>query len=1174
MNPSFPPGFMVIHSNRTELLVQLLGQWFQQYPLPPLDKEVILIQSNGMAQWLKMHLATMDGIAAGLDMLLPSRFVWEAYRQLLGPVAVPEISPFERQGLLWRLMRLLPILCQQPGHEPLKQFIQNDHQGSKLYQLSEKIADLFDQYLVYRADWLSDWAEHRDQLAEAQRPPVELEANQRWQAHLWRALIADIGPEHPSRALIHQNFLERTATLIEAPPGLPRRISVFGLSSLTAQTLDVLRALSRFTQVLLFVHNPCQHYWGDIVSSQDLLRRQLRRQIRKPGTPQSLTIENLHQHTHPLLAAWGQQGRDYLELLEELDDPERYRQYFSAMGTRIDLFDSPGCDTLLRQLQDDLLNLEPLPPAPMRSLSENDISFRFHRTHSRQREIEVLHDQLLALFNGEGNWHTRDILVMVPDISLYAPHIAAVFGRFEPQDPRYIPYSLADHTENRHVSLRLALDWLLNLPDHRLSVSDLMTLLEVDAVRQRFAISTDDLPLLQRWIRHTQIRWGLDEAHRHRFIAQPNAHNTWMQGMRQMLLGYAMGQDPTGREPNHWHDIEPYGDIAGLDATLAGSLARLLEKLQQQLIILSETTTPAYWYDRMETMLLDFFDCEDAEDTALLESWLSILLQWRNTCEQVGMQTPLSLPVVREHWLAQLDTTAPTQRFLAGRLTFATLLPMRAIPFRMICLLGLNDGDFPRHRPPVDFDLMARQMRPGDRSRREDDRYLFLEALLSARERYYLSWVGRSPQDNTECPPSVLVSQLRDYIDACWHESHGEKPSTILTTDHYLQPFHPAYFSSDSTHSPWFTYAHEWCQSSPHHSSPPSVLPQQIPDMPISLTSLISFLKNPARTFHRQRLKLYLEREELYHQDQDQEPFALDRLEQWSLQQSLIEDGKDACQLTANPTMESVISSALSRIEQQLARRIRRGELPAGAWGTRLIDGYRTPLEPLLTHYAQCCQGLVRSPDLILDYQPPEIPVPVEGLIDNLWESPTTPTEYYRIEFSASPLFHEKTPRHDKLLAAWVHHLAGQLALCNTRHQNATLTTWVIGLDNQRITFPPLKKSYVIIYLDALAHAHIQNLSKVLPLAAKTGFAWLKYGGLALSECKSASERDAWPPLQALNKARSTYEGGGQYPGESGQSPDLARAFPSFDHLWAEGAMADACQQLYAPLRHILEPNS
>jgi exodeoxyribonuclease V gamma subunit len=289
---------------------------------------------------------------------------------------------------------------------------------------------------------------------------------------------------------------------------------------------------------------------------------------------------------------------------------------------------------------------------------------------------------------------------MVPDISLYAPHIAAVFGRFEPQDPRYIPYSLADHTENRHVSLRLALDWLLNLPDHRLSVSDLMTLLQVDAVRQRFAISTDDLPLLQRWIRHTQIRWGLDEAHRHRFIAQPNAHNTWMQGMRQMLLRYAMRHAPTGREPNHRHEIEPNAERAGLDATMAGSLARLLEKLQQQLIILSETTTPAYWYDRMETMLLDFFDCEDAEDTALLESWLSILLQWRNTCEQVGMQTPLSLPVVREHWLAQLDTTAPTQRFLAGRLTFATLLPMRAIPFRMICLLGLNDGDFPRHRPP------------------------------------------------------------------------------------------------------------------------------------------------------------------------------------------------------------------------------------------------------------------------------------------------------------------------------------------------------------------------------------------------------------------------------------------------------------------------------------------
>lgn len=1164
MNTPLIPGLMVIHGNQPESLSQLLGQWFEHHPLHPLEKEIILVQSNGMAQWLKMNLARHSGIAAGLEMLLPSRFIWNAYRCLLGADDVPESSPFDQHGLLWRLMRLLPSLCQQPGYETLRQFLGQDPEGRKAYQLSDKIAGLFDQYLVYRADWLTDWAQHRDQLAEPRHPATPLESDQCWQPRLWRALLEDIGPETPSRALIHQRFLEQAAQLKTIPSGLPRRITVFGLSSLTAQALDVLRALARVTQVLLFVHNPCQHYWGDALSTRDLVRRQLRRQTRKPGTPAQLTTENLHQHSHPLLAAWGKQGRDYLELLEELDEPEHYRERFTALNTRIDLFESPGRDTLLHQLQDDLLNLEPLNPDHPQRLANLDRSIQFHSTHGPQREVEVLHDQLLALFNGEGEWRPREILVMVPDITVYAPHIAAVFGRIDPQDPRYIPYSLADHTDQRQIPLRLALDLLLTLPERRLSVTDLLSLLEVAAVRRRFAIDADDLPLLQRWIRDTQIRWGLDEPHRQRFIPQSTAQNTWMQGMRQMLLGYAMGQDPSGRISHEWHGIEPYDEVAGLDAALAGSLAQLLQQLQQQLTRLTQPATPACWYERLESLLQDFFSREESEDATWLMSWLDILAQWRSTCQQVGLETPLSLAVVRDHWLAQLDAPLPTQRFMAGRLTFATLLPMRAIPFRMIALLGLNDGDFPRHRLPLDFDLMTRQMRPGDRSRREDDRYLFLEALLSARDRLYLSWVGHSPQDNSECPPSVLVSQLRDHLDAGWRTESGIRASAALTVEHFLQPFHPAYFGTDPQ-ARWFTYAHEWCQSLPHTPST-AALPPLTPEAPISLGDMMALLKNPARTFHRQRLKLYLDTDD--QAPQDQEPFALDDRQRWTVQQKLIEIGQDVLQSTRDDPDR--LAMAVTHITREVNRQTRRGALPVGAWGSRIAEELTAPLGPLLTIYDQLCQGRVRAADRVLDHFIPEMSVRIDGVIDNLWIDPYSPTQLHRMELVPQTLIREKKPRHDKLLSAWIRHLAGHQAFSETTSEITALTTWIIGLDSQILTFPPLDPPVAAIHFAALVSAYRRNLVSALPLAPKTGFAWLNAGGHACGEGADESDQPAWPPQNALNQARSAYDGGFNHSGERTYSADLARAFPTFEQLWAEGAMAELCRQLYAPLKATL----
>ncbi|MEN9316669.1 MAG: exodeoxyribonuclease subunit gamma, partial [Pseudomonadota bacterium] len=297
---SLPPGLILVHGNRIERLRGLLVEWMRRHPLAPLERETILVQSNGIAQWLQLALAADPdsdeggcGIAAALDLSLPSRFLWKAYRAVLGPGNVPEVSPFDEDLLVWRLVRLLPEAMAGEAYAPLQRFLKHDGDRRKRFQLAQRLADLFDQYQVYRADWLEAWANGRDELIDAHGRARPLEPGQRWQADLWRRVIRDIAETHPEsgsagRASVHGRFMEAVARLPEGrpPPGLPRRVIVFGISSLPQQSVEVLAAIGRWCQVLMCVHNPCEHFWADIVADRDLLRMRHIRHARRPGMPE------------------------------------------------------------------------------------------------------------------------------------------------------------------------------------------------------------------------------------------------------------------------------------------------------------------------------------------------------------------------------------------------------------------------------------------------------------------------------------------------------------------------------------------------------------------------------------------------------------------------------------------------------------------------------------------------------------------------------------------------------------------------------------------------------------------------------------------------------------------------------------------------------------------------
>jgi exodeoxyribonuclease V gamma subunit len=1137
MSSPITPGLLILHGNQMEMLREAVFDWLRGHPLGPLEQETILVQSNGFAEWLKIALAEELGVCAATRVALPARFLWEAYRAMLGRERVPTRSPFDKDPLTWRLMRLLPTLLREPVFAPLTHFL-GDGCPERRLQLAERLADLFDGYQVYRADWLTDWEIGRDQLRRASGDPVPLAPDQLWQARLWRAVHESVPPMQrgTGRAAIHEVFVARILAGGQPVGRLPRRVVLFGMSALPYQTLQAIAALSRHTQVLLAVPNPCQFYWGDIIEGRELLKAARKRQPARGGVDlAALPMEELHAHSHPLLASWGRQGRDFVRMLDEFDNEEgRPGGDPEAAGMtrlRIDLFSDGEGATLLQQVQAAVRDLLPLSEHPHAPPAPGDRSIEFHVTHSAQREVEALHDQLLSWFAQDPTLRPRDVVVMVPDIDTFSAAIHSVFDQHRRSDPRYIPFEIGD-TRDRSVNpLLVALEWLLRLPQQRCRQSEVRDLLDVPAVAARFGLAQEDLHTLGQWIDGAGVRWGLDREHRSGLgLGAAGEQNAWIFGVRRMLLGYASGAG------SRFGDIEPYAEVGGLDAALAGSLAQLVECLLEWRARLAEPRTPEEWGKQARALLAAFFDGREEGDRLTLAQLNEALQCWLEMAETGGFDEPVPLAVLREAWLGQIDQPTLNHQFVSGGITFCTLMPMRAVPFRAVCLLGMNDGDFPRRSPQADFDLLALpgMSRPGDRSRRDDDRYLMLEALLAARDKLYVSWVGRNVRDNSEQPPSVLVSQLRDYLRAGW-----EIDLSTLTTEHALQPFSRRYFEEGGL----LTYAREWRAA--HHkndgntagegagdtsahadadANAESLPPYELePDFHLKLSDLASFMKQPARFFFRRRLGVIFGEAEVI--GEDEEPFALDALERYFLEDSLLDDSG-----SVEETGE--VRAVLSARAERLARE---GVLPIGLvgrqWQAQLVDG----LVPVRTAWLKLG---ARFPQAA-----PKLAVRLEfdGLVFEDWiDRLRTDGQQtaWLMQISSKVLDKAGSPRGDKLIVPWLRQLAASAAGA----EGAAITGYLVARDAV-VTMAPLEPAKAFATLANMVALWRRNLDAPLPVACQTALALLAEG-----------------------KPRVVYEGEYELRGEVEKEPCLARLWPDFAALASSGEWPGVALALYGGL--------
>ena len=1081
----------VYHSNRLDVLEALMEFIVERERLDdPFEPEMILVQSTGMAQWLQMTLSQKFGIAANIDFPLPASFIWDMFVRVLPEI--PKESAFNKQSMSWKLMTLLPQLLEREDFTLLRHYLTDDSDKRKLFQLSSKAADLFDQYLVYRPDWLAQWETGHlvEGLGEAQA----------WQAPLWKALVEytdELGQPRWHRANLYQRFIETLESATTCPPGLPSRVFICGISALPPVYLQALQALGKHIEIHLLFTNPCRYYWGDIKDPAylaKLLTRQRRHSFEDRELPLFRDSENAGQLFNsdgeqdvgnPLLASWGKLGRDYIYLLSDLESSQE-----------LDAFVDVTPDKLLHNIQSDILELENRAVAGVnieefsrsdnkRPLDPLDSSITFHVCHSPQREVEVLHDRLLAMLEEDPTLTPRDIIVMVADIDSYSPFIQAVFGS-APAD-RYLPYAISDRRARQSHPVLEAFISLLSLPDSRFVSEDVLALLDVPVLAARFDITEEGLRYLRQWVNESGIRWGIDDDNVRELELPATGQHTWRFGLTRMLLGYAMES-----AQGEWQSVLPYDESSGLIAELVGHLASLLMQLNIWRRGLAQERPLEEWLPVCRDMLNAFFlpDAEtEAAMTLIEQQWQAIISEGLGA--QYGDAVPLSL--LRDELALRLDQERISQRFLAGPVNICTLMPMRSIPFKVVCLLGMNDGVYPRQLAPLGFDLMSQKPKRGDRSRRDDDRYLFLEALISAQQKLYISYIGRSIQDNSERFPSVLVQELIDYIgqshylpgdEALNCDESEARVKAHLTCHHTRMPFDPQNYQPGNLQS----YAREWLpaasQAGKAHSEFVQPLPFTLPET-VPLETLQRFWAHPVRAFFQMRLQVNFRTEDS--EIPDTEPFILEGLSRYQINQQLL-----------NVLVEQDDA-------ERLFRRFRAaGDLPYGAFGEIFWETQCQEMQQLADRVIAC-----RQPG-----QSMEIDLACNGVQITGWLPQVQPDGLLRWRPSLLSVAQG--------MQLWLEHLVYCASGGNGESR-------LFLRKDGEWRFPPLAAEQALHYLSQLIEGYREGMSAPLLVLPESGGAWLK-------TCYDAQNDAMLDDDSTLQKARTkflqAYEGNMMVRGE------------------------------------------
>ncbi len=955
-----PPVAVQLHrAPRTDQLAEALGELLAtpaRGVADPFAEEVVVVPARGIERWLTQRLSHRlgagprggDGVCAGVRFLAPRSLV----SLLLGR---DSDDPWDPDRLVWPLLSVIDAGLGEPWCAALSRHLGHGLtgeeallRGDRRYGVARRLAGLFASYAVQRPGLVVDWRHGRDTDGAG----GTLDADLSWQAELWRRLVAEVARRtgDPSPDVRHTETLARLRSGGEGL-ALPARLSVFGHTRLPVTEVELLGALAEHREVHLWLPQASPSLWEELPVGGPVPRAE---------------DDSARAVRHPLLASLGRDSRELRRTLAVVPTVEQPPGAVPA---------SPG--TLLGWLQEDLRdNRYPGPQVRAgRRVAADDASVQVHACHGPARQVDVLREVLVGMLEDDSTLEPRDILVMCPDIETFAPLVSAGFGLADAVEavggaaegggggaghPAHrLRVRLADRAMSSTNPLLAVAGRLVELAGGRVTATEVLDLAATEPVRRRFRFSDDDLARVTRWVGESGIRWGLDAGHRSGFAMDRFEHNTWRAGLDRVLLGVAL----SGEDHRHLGRGLPVDDVGSGDIDLAGRLGELLHRLEACLTRSAAATTVADWMGALRDGVRGLAEVpvDDGWQVPQFERELARAVDSAGAAtagetDEAGA-VPLRLADVRALLESRLGGRPTRSNFRTGTLTVCTMVPMRSVPHRVVCLVGLDDGVFPRVGSVDGDDVLARRPMTGERDVRSEDRQLLLDAVQAAGERLVVTCTGADEHTGAPRPPAVPLGEILDALD----RTAAAPVRDHVLVRHPLQPhdarnFDPAgglepgrrrAFSFDASAR---AGAQAAAEAAPGATAEPFLTAPLPPrrEQEVSLAELKQFFDHPARVFLRSRLGVStpLPADEV----SDAIPVDLDALELWGVGDRLLREVVAGADPVAVMTAEQL-----------------RGTLPPGGLGTRALETVAEESQRLYARTTDLRSPPARSVDVEVD---------------------------------------------------------------------------------------------------------------------------------------------------------------------------------------------------------------
>jgi exodeoxyribonuclease V gamma subunit len=712
----------------------------------------VIVPNLSMGSWLEKQITIKLGICSGIKFITLKDFIFQIYFN-----ANPNKELFNTHYIKHIIYDYLCDLDANNEHfnEIIDYiFIDGVLNLFKAYSLASQLKIIFEEYIILRTyDIINN--KFIDKLPT-------------YQKILWQHIFSYKYSLYQDNLNI-VSFIDIYKTFITNPNSLfkymPNNVLIYGIISIYNSELDIIQVIANYSDIKWYQMVISNKYYSDLYS--DATRNKLQAKILKAPF---LTLDDLYLIDGNILVAnLGQKSREFNELLASRDI--NIVQLDLLNNNEILNFEN---ESLLALIQFDIYNIinrcdnkymiynnlefyqDPI------LINNNDMSIKINVCHNKMREVQILFNSICEVIAQDKELNLGDILVIAPDISLYGDYIRAVFNNeytISYGEKIYLEYSISGVYIPKQDFYQL-LELLLNL-EYQIPVTYIFDLLNNHIITSILQLSSDDIEQIKYWCQKNNICFGLLNNDYQEYNYSDIPAYSFQELLIRLVLGVTINNGGEVIYLNKDISHIPYKNIDSSKIELINKLGIIFDLCNEirQLFYKSENILKNF-------AINDFISIFDGFLKPLITG-KEIINSYNEFIKNIlleKIEKIIDLKILRVI-IKEIYAKFNTKSNETGKITFTSMQLVKNIPYKMIYVLGLNNGEFPTTLEPNQLSQLNSEWIITDRNINLDDKQNFLSIILSAEKYLYFSYVGYDNISNQKISPSTLLDLFIRVIE-------------------------------------------------------------------------------------------------------------------------------------------------------------------------------------------------------------------------------------------------------------------------------------------------------------------------------------------------------------------------------------------------------------------------